>query len=73
MLCEAKCCALEEPVRLIPLTGLIDPGDRSDQSSGEKSDSAIIHSKNDNDEVYDWRKPLINYLQGLSNSVDRKV
>jgi hypothetical protein len=65
---EVKYCTLEEPVRPIPLTGdigLPDPDDRSNRSSDEKYDSAIIQSKKDKDKMDGWRKPLINYYKIL--------
>jgi hypothetical protein len=73
---EVKYCTLEEPVRPIPLTGdigLPDPDDRSNRSSDEKYDSAIIQSKKDKDKMDGWRKPLINYLQNPSSPVDIKL
>jgi hypothetical protein len=50
-------------------TGLTDAHDRSDRSPG-KSSSSIFRDK---DEVEDWRKLLVDYLQNSSSSVDRKV
>ena len=79
MFYEAECYALEGPVRSIPptgltsATGLTDSDDRSDRLSVERSASAVIHSKDDKDEVDDWRKPLIKYLQDPKSLVDRKV
>ena len=49
------------------------PTGTSDRSPGQKSPSAVGHSKDDKDEVDDWRKPLVDYLQDPSKTVDRKV
>jgi hypothetical protein len=50
-------------------TGTTDDHDWSDRSP-DKNSSSVFHDKN---EVEDWRKPLVDYLHNLSNSVDRKV
>ena len=76
---KAKCSVLEESVRPMPPTGLTgdtgltDVTDRSDRYPGQKSTSANFHSKDDKDVVNDWRKPLIDYLQDPSSSVDKKI
>jgi hypothetical protein len=50
-------------------TGLTDDHDRSDWSP-DKNSSLVFHDQN---EVEDWRKPLVDYLHNPSNSVDRKI
>ena len=74
-LLTTECFALEalvrstQPTGLTGDTGLTDVTDRSDRSPG-KSSFLVFRDK---DEVEDWRKPLVDYLQNPSSSVDRKV
>ena len=73
MFYEAECYALEEPVRPTPPTGLTDPGDRSDRSLDEKTASAMVSSKIAEDEVDDWREPLIKYLRDPRSTANKKI
>ena len=76
MFLEAECSVLEEPVAPLPQTGLTGSTgltaleNRSDRLPGEGAASAVVCNQ---DEVDDWRGPLVDYLQNPSSTVDRKI
>jgi hypothetical protein len=76
---EAEGYVLEDPVQPPPLAGQTRypgqtaPSGRSDRPSGGNSTSATISSKIVEDEVGDWRTPLIRYLEDPKSLSDRKV
>jgi hypothetical protein len=65
---EAEGYALEDPVQPPPQAGQTGyPGQtvssgRSDRPSGDNPTSATVSSKIVEDEVEDWRTPLVKYL-----------
>jgi hypothetical protein len=79
MFSKAEGYILEEPVQLPPPTsqtgypGQITPSGRSDRSSGGQPYFGHCFSKIAEDEVGDWRTPLIKYLQDPKRISDRKV
>jgi hypothetical protein len=79
MFSETEGYVLEEPVQPPPLAGQTGypgqtaPSGRSDRPSGANHTSATVSSKIVEDEVGDWRTPLIKYLQDPKSLSDRKV
>jgi hypothetical protein len=75
---EAKGYVLEDPVQPPPQagqTGYPDqtaPSGRSDRPSGGNPTSATVSSKIVDNEVGDWRTPLVKYLQDPKSMSDRK-
>jgi hypothetical protein len=76
---EAEGYVLENPVQPPPQAGPIGypgqttPSGRLDRPSGGNPASAVVSSKIVEDEVGDWRTPLIKYLQDPKSMSDRKV
>jgi hypothetical protein len=76
---EAEGYVLENPVQLPSQdgqTGYPDqtaPSGRSERPSGGNPTSASVSSKIVEDEVGDWRTPLVKYLQDPKSTSDRKV
>jgi hypothetical protein len=79
MFSEVEGYVLEEPVQPPPPVGQTGypgqtaPSGRSDRPLGGNPTSATISSKIVEDEVGDWRMPLIKYLQDPKSISDKKV
>jgi hypothetical protein len=79
MFSEAEGYILEEPVQPPPSAGQIGyPGQtvplgRSDRPSGGNPTSATVSSNIAEDEVGDWRTPLVKYLPDPKSVSDRKI
>jgi hypothetical protein len=79
MFSEAEGYVLEEPVQPPPPAGQTGypgqsaPSGRSDRPSGGNPTSTIVSSEIVEDEVGDWRTPLVKYLQDTKGISDRKV
>jgi hypothetical protein len=76
---EAEGYVLEDPVQLPSQAGQTGypsqtaPSGRSDRPSGANPASVVVSSNIVEDEVGDWRAPLVKYLQDPKSLSDRKV
>jgi hypothetical protein len=76
---EAEGYVLEDPVQPPPQAGQTGypgqtaPSGRLDRPSGGNPASVVVSSKTVEDEVGDWRTPLVKYLQDPKSISDRKV
>jgi ribonuclease HI/probable phosphoglycerate mutase len=75
---KAEGYVLEDPVQPPPQVGQTGypgqtaPSGRSDRPSGGNSASAVVSSKIVEDEVGEWRTPLVKYLQDPKTMSDKK-